>query len=75
MAGTINDWRPEATPMVSLGDGRWMKQLVLPPGSYEYCLVLDGGILDPLAQKTVLNPFGGVNVVLQVPPSSRRHTG
>lgn len=67
VAGTFNDWRPEATPMVSMGDGRWMKQLVLAPGSYEYCLVVDGEWMpDPLAKETLPNPFGGVNSVLRV---------
>ncbi len=67
VAGTFNDWRPEATPMVSMGDGRWMKQLVLAPGSYEYCLVVDGEWMpDPLAKETAPNPFGGVNSVLRV---------
>ena len=31
IAGTFNDWRPEATPMVSLGDGSWARELVLSP--------------------------------------------
>ena len=42
IAGPFNDWRPEATWMISLGHGRWIKQLVLPPGRYQYCLVVDG---------------------------------
>ena len=67
VADTFNDWRPEATPMVSMGDGRWMKQLVLAPGSYEYCLVVDGEWTpDPLAKEAKPNPFGGLNSVLQV---------
>ena len=67
VAGTFNDWRPEATPMVPMGDGRWMKKLVLAPGSYEYCLVVDGEWTpDPIAKETVPNPFGRVNSVLQV---------
>ena len=34
VAGTFNDWRPGATEMVSVGDGRWLKELVLAPGAY-----------------------------------------
>ena len=68
IAGTFNDWRPEATPMVLTGQGRWQKDLVLPPGTYEYLLVADGQWLpDPLARTTVPNPFGGVNSVITVP--------
>jgi 1,4-alpha-glucan branching enzyme len=67
IAGGFNDWRPEATPMVSLGEGRWRKELVLPPGIYEYRLVVDGEWMpDPLAQATAPNPFGGLNSVLKV---------
>src|SRR5215472_4941748 len=68
IAGSFNDWRPEASHMVAVGDGRWLKELVLPPGTYEYLFLADGQWLpDPLAKKTVLNPFGGVNSVLEVP--------
>jgi 1,4-alpha-glucan branching enzyme len=67
IAGTFNDWRPAATPMVALGEGRWVKDLALPPGEYEYCLVVDGQWKpDPLATKTVENPFGGVNSICRV---------
>ncbi|MBI2948426.1 MAG: hypothetical protein HYY23_12345 [Verrucomicrobia bacterium] len=54
VAGTFNDWRPEASLMVAMGDGRWMKELTLPPGTYESCLVVDGAWKpDPLAGETV----------------------
>ena len=67
VAGTFNDWRPEATPMVALGAGRWMKELTLPPGVYEYRIVADGEwMTDPLARETNPNPFGGLNSVLKV---------
>jgi hypothetical protein len=69
IAGTFNDWRPGATPMVSLGDGRWFKDLMLKPGVYEYQLVVDGEwMLDPRASETVANPFayGQMNSLLKV---------
>ena len=67
IAGTFNGWRPNATPMVALGQGRWAKDLALPPGDYEYCLVVDGQWLpDPGVAKTVPNPFGGVNSIRRV---------
>jgi 1,4-alpha-glucan branching enzyme len=66
IAGSFNDWQPNATPMIALGQGRWAKDLALPPGEYEYCLVVDGEwIADPLAKESVPNPFGGVNSVLK----------
>ena len=67
IAGTFNDWRPGVTPMVSLGEGRWIKELVLPPGVYEYRLVVDGEWMpDPRAIETAPNPFGEMNSVLKV---------
>ena len=67
IAGTFNEWRPTATPMIAIGEGRWVKKLVLPPGVYEYRLVVDGQwIPDPRARETVPNPFGGLNSVLKV---------
>ena len=67
IAGTFNDWQPNATPMIALGQGRWAKDLALPPGDYEYCLVVDGQWKpDPLATETVPNPFGGVNSIRRV---------
>lgn len=67
IAGTFNEWRPEAMPMIQLGEGRWRKELVLPPGRYEYRFVVDGEwITDPLAPDQVPNPHGGYNSVLIV---------
>ena len=67
IAGTFNDWHPEAKPMHPVGNGRWVKKTVLPPGTYEYCLVVDRKWTpDPLVQETVPTPFGGMNSVLRV---------
>jgi 1,4-alpha-glucan branching enzyme len=67
VAGTFNQWRPEAKTLHSAGGGRWVKETVLAPGTYEYCLIVDGRWMpDPLAKETVPNPFGGRNSVLKV---------
>jgi 1,4-alpha-glucan branching enzyme len=67
IAGTFNDWHCSVTPMISLGEGRWKKDLLLPPGTYEYRLVVDGEwVGDPQANETVANPFGSHNTVLRV---------
>ena len=40
------------------------------PGTYEYCLVVDGQWMpDPLAKESVANPFGGRNSILHVASS------
>jgi 1,4-alpha-glucan branching enzyme len=70
IAGTFDDWRPEARPMHPIGDGRWFEEMALVPGTYEYRLVVDGQWMpDPLASETVPNPFGGRNSVLTVASS------
>jgi 5'-AMP-activated protein kinase regulatory beta subunit len=54
--------------MISMGEGCWLKELVLQPGTYEYLFVADGKWLpDPLSRETVPNPFGGRNSVFVVP--------
>lgn len=67
IAGSFNDWRSDATPMVALGDGLWVKELTLPPGRHEYRFVVDGAwVDDPNAKEVAPNPHGGVNGVLNV---------
>ena len=67
IAGTFNHWQPEAKTLHSSGVGNWWKETALAPGSYEYCLVVDGKWMpDPLAKETVPNPFGGRNSILHV---------
>jgi 1,4-alpha-glucan branching enzyme len=71
VAGTFNDWQPEAKTLHPAGSGRWLKETVLPAGTYEYCLVVDGQWMpDPLARETVPNPFGGRNSILKVSASA-----
>ena len=68
VAGCFNHWKPEAKTLHPAGGGRWVKETVLPPGTYEYCLVVDGEWMpDPLAKDYVPNPFGGRNSILKVP--------
>jgi 1,4-alpha-glucan branching enzyme len=70
IAGSFNDWKPDAKPLHSSGVGNWWKETALAPGTYEYCLVVDGQWMpDPLAKETVANPFGGRNSVLRVASS------
>jgi len=67
VAGTFNQLKLEAKTLHSTGGGRWWKETALVPGTYEYCLVVDGQWMpDPQARETVPNPFGGRNSVLKV---------
>jgi hypothetical protein len=36
IAGSFNDWKTEGLEMVAIGGGKWAKELLLPPGAYEY---------------------------------------
>lgn len=72
VAGDFNAWQPRATPMVRQPDGRWTVTLPLRPGAHEYRFVVDGRWQDdPQAARSVPNPFGGCNAVLEVRPSVR----
>ena len=67
IAGSFNDWQPAVTPMVALADGRWVKEISLPPGRYEYRFVVNGEwVNDPNAKESAPNPHGGMNAVLTV---------
>lgn len=67
VAGTFNGWKPERSPLVSLGDGKFVGDVTVDPGRYEYLFVVDGQWLpDPKAKEAVQNPFGGTNSVLTV---------
>jgi 1,4-alpha-glucan branching enzyme len=67
VAGSFNDWKPERTPLVQIGNGRWVGDLSVRPGRHEYLFVVDGQwVPDPNAKENVQNPFGGKNSVLIV---------
>lgn len=69
VAGSFNDWQPDATPMSKERGGKWTTEILLPPGDYEYRFVVDGQWLDdPMASRFVANPFGGLNCLLEVKP-------
>jgi 1,4-alpha-glucan branching enzyme len=62
--GTFNNWSATATPLVFVGGTRWSRDLLLPPGRYEYRFVVDGKWVEPPQAKAyVPNPDGGRNGV------------
>lgn len=73
VAGTFNDWHPEATPMIRGDEGVWTVELDISPGRYEFKFVVDGqwccepGADDAnLECECVPNPFGTMNRLLDV---------
>jgi len=67
VVGSFNEWQPERSPLLPSGGGRWVGDLAIDPGRYEYLFVVDGEwVPDPNAKETVKNPFGGHNSILTV---------
>jgi len=67
VTGSFDDWSRTTSPLSRNGDGVWQATLQLPPGRYEYRLVVDGEWADvPGAEETVENVFGSRNAVLIV---------
>jgi chromosome partitioning protein len=68
VAGDFNNWQPTEMPMEKVGEsGVWQTKINLPPGKYQYRLVVDGmWQQDPYNDNTILNPYGEYNSVLEV---------
>ena len=67
IAGDFNQWNPRSTPLHKDANGDWRTLLLLRPGPHEYRLVVDGKWQsDPRAVRSVANPFGSTNSVVQV---------
>ena len=67
LAGTFNDWNPERTPMMPVGEGMFQARLPLPPGKYSYRYVVDGyWQRDPANERFETNPYGELNSVVVV---------
>lgn len=73
IAGTFNDWNPEATPMKRAPSGRWRVALQLPPGRHEFKFIVDGEWCcapachgDEPCPQCVPNEHGTMNRVLEV---------
>jgi len=66
LAGTFNQWDPQATPLVRAGaTGVWTATLTLPAGQHQYAFVVDGArwVPDPGAPG-IDDGFGRRNSVL-----------
>jgi 1,4-alpha-glucan branching enzyme len=75
IAGSFNDWHPTVSEMLNMGSGKWVKDLELASGTYEYRFVVDGKwITDPRCAHTVPNAFGETNSLLIVAEPQRQTT-
>lgn len=68
LAGEFNDWNPQAAFFARYQSGMWQAEIeLLPAGSYEYKLVVDGQWLDdPSNGLKVTDNHGGFNSVLHI---------
>jgi len=67
LAGSFNSWDPSKRPLKKDATGVWKTIMMLPKGTYEYRLVIDGQwVDDPGAPEKRLNEFGFYNSVLTV---------
>lgn len=74
LAGTFNEWSPDATPLKRQIDGHWRTTLPLPHGHHEFKFIVDGqwccepGSKDEAQDRSGYsqNPFGTMNRVLEL---------
>lgn len=74
LAGTFNDWSPDALPLVLNKKGNWRTSLALPLGHHEFKFIVDGQWCCELGcegeyhgcPKCVPNEHGTMNRVLEV---------
>ncbi len=68
VVGEFNQWNAHSLPMKKGKKGIWKAKLALPPGRYEYKLIVDGAWVHSLpGVETTPNPFGTQNCVISVP--------
>jgi len=73
--GEFNRWNARNTPF-DLKDGKWVAEVLVTPGTYQYLLVLDGEEgLDPGNPDSVNNNTGGFNSLLVVGKESDKAPG
>jgi hypothetical protein len=67
VTGNFCGWACEGRPLNRDHNGVWGTVLTLPPGRYEYRLIVDGEWCDdPGCVNRVPNPFGSENCVFEV---------
>jgi len=67
LIGDFNKWNPKSHSMKSDENGAWVRNVIIPPGEYEYKFIVDGQWKeDP--QNDQLNPncFGTNNNIINV---------
>lgn len=70
VAGSFNDWDPDARPLRKGRGGTWRTHVSLAPGRYEYRFVVDGTWVNDPEAPTADNDQGTTNCIKIVPPET-----
>jgi 1,4-alpha-glucan branching enzyme len=67
LTGDFTGWATDRLKLDPAGPGEWKGFLELPPGSYQYRLIVDGQWRDHAEEsRRVPNPYGSENCILTV---------
>jgi hypothetical protein len=67
LAGSMNGWSADSTPLVNDGDGNWAVVVPLDEGEHQYKFVVDGNWMqDPANPQAVGDGYGGSNSAVTV---------
>ena len=70
LMGDFNNWSPEKHSMKRDENGTWARNVIIPPGKYEYKFLVDGQWKkDPQNDQTCMNCFGTYNNVFNLTES------
>jgi len=67
LAGSFNQWQPDAKRMRRFKDGSFRAKLKLPSGTHQYKFIVDGlWIQDPDAPDNMVNEYGTMNSMVHI---------
>jgi 1,4-alpha-glucan branching enzyme len=76
LLGDFTQWEKQPVHLKKENDGIWRTNVSLEPGIYHYRFVVDGEWHDdPDCTLRVANPFGGENMIREVPSESPKRLG
>ena len=72
LIGDFNKWNPKSHPMKSDENGAWVRNVIIPPGEYEYKFIVDGQWKeDPQNEQLSLNCYGTYNNIINVTTNNK----
>lgn len=77
LVGDFNEWGKKQVPIAARNmEGKWVFELDLPPGRYQYAFEVNGKkwLPDPNAKGIIPDGFGGINSVLYISSEAGQKT-